>query len=84
MLTGMFAFALKPHTSRPNLSGLFPSRTGFYSHIPETVLELLYIPALERLYERFVPLRRLQSGVLQQYVLYILITLVALLLCDHF
>lgn len=83
MLTGLFAFALKPHTRRSGISGLFPPRTGFFSHVPEAVLELFYIPVLERLYQRCLPLRKLQNGVLQQYVLYILITLVALLVSDH-
>jgi hydrogenase-4 component B len=83
MLTGLFAFVLKPQTDRSAISGLFPPRTAFHSHVPEAVLERIYIPALERLYERFVPLHRLQNGILQQYVLYILITLVVLLLSDH-
>jgi hydrogenase-4 component B len=83
MLTGLFAFVLKPYTHRPGISGVFPSPADFHSHVPEAVLERLYIPALENLYQRFVPLRRLQNGILQQYVLYILITLVALLFSDH-
>ncbi len=84
MLTGLFSFVLRPHTHRPVISEIQPSCTSFQSHVPEAVLELLYIPVLERLYSRFVPIRKMQSGVLQQYVLYILITLVALLAVDYF
>ena len=46
-------------------------------------MELVYIPSLERLYQRFLPIRRLQNGILQQYVLYILITMVVLFLSDY-
>ena len=80
MLTSLFAFALKPqshHSGR--IAGLFPGRSHFSTHVPETVLELVYIPLLKRLYQRFSGVRRLQSGILQQYVLYSLITLVVLL-----
>jgi NADH:ubiquinone oxidoreductase subunit 5 (subunit L)/multisubunit Na+/H+ antiporter MnhA subunit len=83
MLTGLFGFVLKPRTHRPLLEGIFPRRSAFHSHVPEAVLELVYIPALKRLYDRTVPIRKLQSGILQQYVLYTLITLIVLLLSDY-
>ncbi len=84
MLTDLFAFVLRPHSHRPVISEIYPVRAEFRSHVPEAVLELVYIPALERLYSRFNPIRKMQSGILQQYVLYILITLVALLVVDYF
>ncbi|MDD2732557.1 MAG: proton-conducting transporter membrane subunit [Desulfuromonadaceae bacterium] len=84
MLTSIFAFVLKPHCHQPEgITGLFPRTSRFFSHVPEAVLELVYTPALERLYERFLPIRRMQNGILQQYVLYILITLVVLFLSDY-
>lgn len=85
ILTSLFAFLLRPHTHRPaTIVGLFPGRSRFYSHVPEVVLELVYIPALADLYHRFSGVRRLQSGILQQYVLYSLITLIALLVAGYF
>ncbi|MGB9080918.1 MAG: proton-conducting transporter membrane subunit, partial [Desulfuromonadaceae bacterium] len=85
MLTALFAFILKPQSHRPaGIAGLFPGNARFSSHVPEAVLELLYIPALKRLYARFSPVRRLQSGILQQYVLYSLITLIVLLVASYF
>ena len=85
MLTSLFAFVLKPHSHRPEgISGLFPRKSHFFSHVPEAVLELLYIPALTRLYGRFSGFRRLQSGILQQYVLYSLVTLIVLLAASYF
>lgn len=85
MLTSLFAFVLRPQSHRPDgISGLFPLKSNFYSHVPEAVLELLYIPALTNLYNRFSGFRRLQSGILQQYVLYSLITLILLLAASYF
>ena len=85
MLTSLFAFVLKPHSHRPErIKGLFPGRTRFFSHVPEAVLELLYIPALISLYHRFSGVRKLQSGILQQYVLYSLVTLILLLAASYF
>jgi len=83
MLTGLFSFVLKPQVHKPDVGGIFSRRAAFRSHVPESVLELVYIPALERLYERFSPIRKLQNGILQQYVLYTLVTLIVLLLCDY-
>jgi hydrogenase-4 component B len=84
MLTELFAFVLRLESHRSAISGIFPLRSRFHSHVPEAVLELVYIPALKRLHQRFSGVRQLQSGLLQQYVLYILLTLVALFLCDYF
>jgi hydrogenase-4 component B len=78
-LTQLFAPLLRPHRSAPKISGLFPRPSSFASHVPETVLEHLYLPFLERLYRRIAPLRRLQSGLLQHYMLYIFVTLLVLL-----
>lgn len=83
MLTSLFAFVLKPHSHQlEGINGLFPRTSHFFSHVPEAVLELVYIPVLIRLYHRFSGFRRLQSGILQQYVLYSLITLIALFLAS--
>jgi hydrogenase-4 component B len=83
MLTGLFAFVLRPQLHKPGIVGVFPQRAAFHSHVPESVLELVYIPALKRLSERFAGVRKLQNGILQQYVLYTLITLIGLLLSDY-
>jgi len=85
MLTSFFAFVLKPQNHQPEgIKGLFPRKTHFFSHVPEAVLELVYKPALIRLYGRFAGFRRLQSGILQQYVLYSLVTLIVLLAASYF
>ena len=83
-LTSLFAFVLKPQSHQSGrIDGIFPGSASFSSHVPEAVLELLYIPALKHLYQRFSAVRRLQSGILQQYVLYSLITLIVLLVSSY-
>lgn len=83
MLVNFFSGILRTVTHLPLIKGMFPRTKSFSSHVPEAVLELIYIPVLERLYERALPIRRLQSGVLQQYVLYILITIVLIFLLSY-
>ncbi len=84
MLTSLFAFVLRPQNHRPDkIAGIFPGHSCFYSHVPEAVLELLYIPLLKHMYQRFSGIRRLQGGILQQYVLYSLVTLIVLLLASY-
>ncbi len=84
MLVSMFAFVLKPQSHRKGvISDLSPDCARFSRHVPEVVLEMLYIPALMHLYRRLSGIRRLQSGVLQQYVLYSLVTLIVLLVASY-
>jgi hydrogenase-4 component B len=80
MLVGLFAWALRPRTSRPKNLPLFPEKTSFHSEVPDTVLDKAVLPAFrwgERLFSWF---RVLQQGSIQAYLLYIFIALIALLL----
>jgi hydrogenase-4 component B len=79
MLVNLFAGFLRPHSHQPGISGSFPGRTYFESHVPETVLEKIYLPFLGWANEKLTTLRRLQHGHLHLYILYTLLTLVALL-----
>ena len=79
MLVKYFRDLLRPRTHSSDVSGIFPAPTRFSSHVPETVLECLYLPFLEYLYRKTAPLRRLQHGRLHLYILYIFVTLVVLL-----
>ena len=80
MLVSLFGGILRPERHQPEIRGSFPTTGHFSSHVPETVLEKLYIPLLNWANERMTPLRHLQHGQLHLYILYILLTLVALLL----
>lgn len=79
MLVGLFAGILHPERHAPHISGPFPAVTRFGSHVPETVLERIYLPLLAYIYQKFLPVRKLQHGHLHLYILYTFITLVVLL-----
>lgn len=84
MLVLFFAGILRPSTHTPHIRGVMPKAARFGSHVPEAVLELVVEPFIRRQYERTMPIRRLQSGLLQQYVLYILITIMAIFVIGFF
>ncbi|HEY6837402.1 MAG TPA: proton-conducting transporter membrane subunit [Geobacteraceae bacterium] len=79
LLVDFFAGILRPEVHPPSIKGSFPASPHFESHVPETVLERIYIPLLAHVYEKFVPIRRLQHGQLHLYILYTFVTLVVLL-----
>jgi hydrogenase-4 component B len=79
MLVTFFRAALQPHIHFPTVCGPFPRPDRFASHVPETMLDLVYIPMLQRLYAKTAPIRRMQNGHLQLYILYTFITLIVLL-----
>jgi hydrogenase-4 component B len=60
-------------------AGPFPGPSRFESHVPEPVLDRLLAPAVERLLRVFTKFRWLQSGSIQPYLAYLLLTLVAAL-----
>jgi hydrogenase-4 component B len=79
ILVNLFEGILRPHRHQPEISGSFPGQTQFESHIPETVLEKIYLPFLTWANEKLTTLRHLQHGHLHLYILYTLLTLIALL-----
>ncbi len=79
MLVNFFRGALRPHIHFPSVRGPFPRTSHFESHVPETILDLVYIPLLQRLYAKTALIRRMQNGHLQLYILYTFITLIVLL-----
>lgn len=78
MLVKSFSGILRPHTKRPQVKGVFPAGARFSSHVPEAVLELLYLPLLRKGNEKLSVIRRLQHGQIHLYILYTLVTLVVL------
>ncbi|MHC1696906.1 MAG: proton-conducting transporter membrane subunit [Geobacteraceae bacterium] len=79
MLVDLFAGILRPMQHLPIIKGFFPSRPHFESHVPEAVLDGIYIPLLARVYKMFLPIRRLQHGHLHLYILYTFLTLILLM-----
>jgi hydrogenase-4 component B len=78
-LVTWFSAVLRRTEHRKEVSGLFPAPGSLASHLPETVLERIYLPFLEYLYRKSAPLRHLQHGKLNIYIFYTFITLVVLL-----
>jgi hydrogenase-4 component B len=79
-LVRLFGWVLRPRTHRPEIQGIWPAPSSFESHIDDLVLDRRILPAagaIERWLARF---RLLQQGLTQHYVLYILLTVIALLL----
>jgi hydrogenase-4 component B len=79
MLVDFFGGMLRPHGKRRLPEGPFPAGGAFESHVPEAVLELVYVPLLERANLKLSAIRKLQSGQLHLYILYIFVTLVLML-----
>jgi hypothetical protein len=80
MLVGVFSWALWPAEHVPRIHGVFPRRSSFHSHVPDLVLDWAVYPAARSVGRAFAWMRWLQLGSINAYLLYILITLVALLL----
>ena len=80
MLVDLFAWVLRPRTHRPHIAGVHPRGAAFKSHIDDTVLDRAVLPLAHRMERALVRLHFLQSGRAQTYVLYVLLTAVALLL----
>jgi hydrogenase-4 component B len=79
MLVELFAWALRPRTHRPSSLGLFPQRTDFHSHVPDTVLEAV-LPAFSATAWLLSWVRIFQQGYIHLYLLYIFMALLVLLL----
>jgi hydrogenase-4 component B len=78
-LVSAMRLVLWPQVHWRRVLGLFPSRRGYRSHVPDPVLDRVASPCLELTARALPVLRFLQSGQLPLYLLYILLTLVALL-----
>jgi hydrogenase-4 component B len=76
---GFFAWAMRPIVHAPRTWTLFPSAAKFETHVPDTALDWVLLPAM-RAGQRLLRLARyLQRGRMQLYLLYLGATLVALL-----
>jgi hydrogenase-4 component B len=76
---GFFAWALRPRTHRPELPRLFAQEARYESHVGDTVLDRVFTPALGAGAWLLSWGRYLQMGRMQLYLVYVAVTLVALL-----
>jgi hypothetical protein len=80
MIVGLFAWALPPRTARPQKLALFPKSASFHSETPDTVLDRAVLPAFRFSAWLFSWFRVFHQGSIQAYLLYMFLTLIALLL----
>lgn len=79
MLVGIFSTVLRPERHEPAVEGLLPQNSRFESHVPDVVLDQGILPLLNSLDRHLSVVRRLQSGQLNRYILYICVALIVLL-----
>jgi len=80
ILVGLFRWAVLPDEHRPHLKGPFPAAgQRFERHAPDPVLDRFLLPGLSRGRKLLGLARVIQTGRLQAYLLYIVVTLVVLL-----
>jgi hydrogenase-4 component B len=80
MLVALFAWALRPERRRPRPMPLFPRPSHFHSQVPDAILEEGVVPGAKIGAWVFARLHVFQQGKIQIYLLYVFLTLVALLL----
>jgi len=78
-VTAFFRIFIRSRRMVDRPKGLFPEKGAFASHTPDLLSEALYKPLFTTIRLAFTRLRPLQSGRIQLYVLYILLTLFILL-----
>lgn len=79
-LVKMFQPFLHPSVKWTQAEGLFPSQAGFHTHTDDLFTRHLYHPIFLSVEQLALKLRFLQSGRIQLYILYIGVTLLALLI----
>jgi hydrogenase-4 component B len=78
-LTELFRLALRTRVRLVAPTGLFPSRAMLVTETPDVFREAVFGPAFVGIRRALDRLRILQHGRIQLYVLYVVLTLVALM-----
>ena len=79
MTLTMFRLVLHPQVHRPVIHGQFPRPASMHSHVDDAVLDRVLLPAARRIARWSAWFHGFQQGLSQQYVLYILVTLLVML-----
>jgi hydrogenase-4 component B len=79
MIVSMFAWVLRPHTQWPKIEGLFARPTQMRSHVDDPILDRVLLPTGRTTEGGLRWFHRFQQGLTQQYVLYILLTVIVML-----
>jgi hydrogenase-4 component B len=79
-LTDWFKIFLGTHRHGTGPEGFFPQRALFETHTPDAARERLFAPLFRLIDRALSPVRRMQHGRIHEYLLYIAIVLVLLLI----
>jgi hydrogenase-4 component B len=79
ILVGLYSWLLHPRSQEAVAKELFPAARSLHTSVPERVIEDVLTPLWAGFRRGLIPFRALQQGRVQQYLLYILLTLCALL-----
>jgi hypothetical protein len=82
-LVNLTSFLVWPKNFQTTLRGLFPRSSSFNRLVPDTVLDRLVTPLLNRAGRTLPRLRVIQHGQVYMYVLYILIIMIVLLIVGN-
>jgi hydrogenase-4 component B len=75
----MFNRVLRPHVHAPRVEGFHPAAASLHTYVDDAVLDRWLVPSGRRVERWFGWFHRFQQGLTQHYLLYILITVIALL-----
>ena len=79
IIVTMFRWVLRPRMHLPHIEGLFPKPAQMSSHVDDLILDRTITPASDKFAKWFGWFHRFQQGITQQYVLYILITVILMM-----
>ncbi len=79
-LVHLFSFALRPREHLPTLPGAFPRPASYKGHVDDAVLQRVVGPLCRGVAARFVRVRQWQTGRIQAYIVYVVLTTLCLLL----
>jgi hydrogenase-4 component B len=80
LLVGLFDWAVRSRRRQPELPELFPPPSRFTSEVPDPVLERIVQPLSAAVSRGLSPVRALQRGPIQTYLLYVFLIVVILLM----
>ena len=79
ILVDLYGWLLRPRSADATSRDAFPAARSFHSEVPEHVLEGVLAPLWAGFRRSLTPIRAVQQGRIQQYLLFVLLTLCALL-----
>jgi hydrogenase-4 component B len=79
ILVGLYGWLLRSRSGSVVCKEVFPPARSFHVIVPEQVMDGVLTPLWAGFRRTLIPLRALQQGRIQQYLVYVLLTLCVLL-----